>query len=159
MTRKIRSGGFTLTEFVVVISALAILFGLINVSLIGFYRKPVQRGANDVLTADIRSQQLKAMTGDSNGGVNSDYGIHFSQNSYTLFKGSTYSSNDPSNFVINLSDEMSFTSVTFPSSNVIFQKGNGEAINWVTGSDGVSITDSQTSKVTTIKINRYGATY
>jgi prepilin-type N-terminal cleavage/methylation domain-containing protein len=161
--KKAQSGignaGFTLTELMVVIGSLAILFGLINVSLVGFYRRPIQRGINDILIADIRSQQLKAMTGDSNGGVNTSYGIFFSQNSYTLFKGSSYAPGDPSNFLVNLDDGLSFTDVTFPSSVVIFQKGDGEVVNWATGLDGVSITDSQTGRITQIKINRYGATY
>ncbi|KKR39592.1 hypothetical protein A2210_03350 [Candidatus Woesebacteria bacterium RIFOXYA1_FULL_40_18] len=151
--------GFTLTELIVVMGALGILFGVVNISLIGFYRRPVQRGANNVLVADARSQQLKAMTGDSNGGVNSSYGIYFSQNSYTLFKGSSYIPDDPSNFVVNLSEGMSFTNNTFPAASVVFQKGNGEVVDWASGSSGVSIADSQTGIVTQVRINRYGATY
>ena len=157
--RNKKNSGYSLTELIVVIGVLGILFGLINISLTGFYRRPVQRGINNVLTADIRSQQLKAMTGDSNGGVNDSYGIYFSQNSYTLFKGSSYSPSESSNFIINLTEGMSFTNITFPASTIVFQKGNGEVVNWVSGESSVSIADSETGITTLVRINRYGATY
>jgi type II secretory pathway pseudopilin PulG len=156
---KKSGAGFTLTELMVVMGVLIILFGFTGISLVGFYRRPVQRGISDVLTADLRSQQLKAMMGDSGGGANSSYGIYFSQNSYTLFKGSVYNPNDPTNFTVNLSEGITFTDITFPLSTIVFQKGNGEMANWAAGASGVSTTDSQTGQLTQLRINRYGATY
>lgn len=148
-----RSRGFTITELVIVMALLGVLLSLGSITLLNSYRKPVQRNMQDILIADVRAEQMNAMTTDSY------YGIHFETTTYTLFKGGTYSVNDSSNFVVNLDEGYKFTGITLPSSQIIFSPYSGDINGWIAGSDAVSIEDSSNTIVATLKINKYGATY
>lgn len=130
------SKGFTLTELLIVIGLVIILFTFSSISLIGSVRRPAQAGVFDVLVSDVRSQQLKAMTGKEG-----EYGINFSETSYTL---------TPDNFVVNLPSGFRFT--TTPS--IVFSKVTGEIVDTT-----VLIEDTQSGKTTEVNINKYGATY
>lgn len=145
--------GFTITELLVVMGVLAVLFSLTSVILVGAFRKGTATDDSDVLISDIRSQELKAMT------TASYFGIHFEANSYTLFKGSSYSSSDPSDFVVALGGGDKFANVTFPSMQIIFLPVSGEIQNWNTSTNQISIKDAGNTVVKSLKLNRYGATY
>jgi prepilin-type N-terminal cleavage/methylation domain-containing protein len=145
--------GFTITELVIVMGLLTILFSLGSVTLLNSYRKPVQQSITNILTSDLRAQETKAMTDDAY------YGIYFGTSSYTLFKGASYNEASASNFIVNLDEGYQFTTVTFPGSQIVFSPISGEVANWVAGTDTLSIKDSSNSIVGSLKINKYGATY
>jgi prepilin-type N-terminal cleavage/methylation domain-containing protein len=128
--------GFTLTELMITIGLLLILLAFASLNLVGTIRKPVEAGARDILISDIRSQQIKAMTGKGD-----DFGIDFNSDSYTL---------TPDNFTVILPDGFVFT--TTP--QLTFEKGTGETTG-VT----VFLQDIQSGQEREIKVNKYGATY
>ena len=149
--------GFTLPELLIVMAILSILFGLIAPNLLHFRQRSVINTTVDTLASDLKSQQTKAMVGDTEGsGAISDYGIHFETNKYTLFRGSSYSAGNPSNFDVNLDPSVNFSSINLPSSSVVFSRGSGET-GLVSGSDTVTLTDSTNNDQKIIQINRYGA--
>lgn len=127
--------GFTLTELIITIGLLLILFGFVSINLIGSIRRPAQTGAQDVLISDLRSQQLKAME------KGSSFGINFSTNSYTL---------TPDNFTVNLPDGFEFTSTP----QVVFTEGSGETTDIT-----IALKDTQNGQEEEIRINKYGAAY
>jgi len=127
--------GFTLTELVITIGLLLLLFAFSSMNLVGTIRRPQEAQAYDVLIADLRAQQLKAIQ------KGSDYGISLGTTSYTL---------TPDNFTVNLPEGFEFT--TTPS--IVFAKGTG-----VTTDITVSILDTQRGEEREIRINKYGATY
>jgi len=131
-----KKNGFTLTELMITIGLLLILFTFASINLIGTIRRPAEAGAADVLISDIRSQQLKAMMGRGE-----TFGISFSETSYTL---------TPDNFTVNLPEGFSF----LPTPQIVFAKGTGETTDTT-----VSLRDDQSGDVREIKINKYGATY
>jgi prepilin-type N-terminal cleavage/methylation domain-containing protein len=128
--------GFTLTELVVTIGLLLILFTFSSLNLLGTIRRPTEAGIYDVLISDVRSQQIKAMTGKGDG-----YGISFASNSYTL---------TPDDFTVDLPDGYTFT--TTP--QVVFEEGTGE-----TTQVSILLQETRSGETREIRINKYGATY
>lgn len=150
---NIFSKGFTLVELMVSIAVLGILFAISSIVLSTVLPSTSQSTTNDVLLSDIRAQQTQAMSNDSS------YGIHFGTTSYTLFTGATFNPDDASNFVVNLDPTVRFTNILWPGSVIVFLPGSGDIAGYAAGSDSLDISNTQTNKVTTIKFNRYGATY
>ena len=148
--------GFTLIELIVVFGVLLTLFAVTSVNLLNSQRRSSQSSAISSLVADLKSQQTKAMSGDTEGRATTDhYGLYIQASSYTLFHGSGYSSSDSANVVINTNDNIQF-STTFPSSSLIFTKGSGEILNFVSGSNTISVIDPSGSPTKVIQFNKYG---
>lgn len=145
--------GFTLVELLVSMGILAVVFAISTIALSSIIPNTSQSNARDSLISDIRSQQTQAMTNDAS------YGILFENTSYTLFKGAVYSASDPNNYVVNLDPSLLINDVTFNGKQIIFSPGTGDVSGYIQGSDGMTITNSQTGINTNIKINKYGATY
>mgnify|MGYP001610761791 CR=1 FL=1 len=129
---RIKGNGFTLIETLVVAAFFIMLLGLLTINVINIEPKTSLTLATSTIIADIKKQQLKAMTGGASSDVISDFGVYLESDKYTLYTGSNYISNNPSNSVIKLSDNITITDIGFPSSTIVFQKGSGEIIckNW-----------------------------
>lgn len=141
--------GFTLVELVVVISIIVTLLGFITISLVRSQQSASLTSVEEILLADLKQQQLKAMIGDTEGRETSDqYGIHFDPNKYVLFHG-TYSAEETSNSVINLDNNMQFNS---PLSDVIFSRISGEISPAVI----IELQDNTNSKLKRIYLNTLG---
>ena len=150
--------GISLIEIIIVISVLALLIGLASTSFIPRQGRTAQTTSISTFLTDLRAQQIKAMTGDTEGrGIKSAYGIHFEEESYTLFHGDTYSFIDSSNFVVNLEDGTTISPTTFPDSQIVFEKDTGEVVGFVSGSNTITIRNSINNEEKIITINKYGA--
>lgn len=156
-----KNHGFTVVELIVVIALFLIIFSFSWINFGPLFSRSSTDIDSQTLLADIRSQQTQSMSGDSSGGSSqSAYGIYFESDGYTLFKGDGYFSNDPSNFKVSFtSDNLEFSDILFPNQTVVFEKGSGEVVGFVTGSSSVSIHDKLTNTSKVIRINKYGATY
>jgi len=148
--------GFSLIEYLLVMAIFAILAGLITINLVNTHHRVSLDTSVNTLLADLHEQQLKAMTGDTEGRMTTDpYGIVFGTNSYTLFHG-TYSPSASDNFTVSLGQQIQFGTVTFPSSQIIFLKGSGEISGFSNGQNTITVEDTTDSNQKTITINRYG---
>jgi len=142
--------GFTLIELIVVMSIIGILLGLTSINLARSQQTASLTSAGEMLIADLRQQQLKSMIGDTEGRPASDsYGIHFDPNKYVLFHGTTYSSSDTSNFVINLDSNMQFNNSNV---DIIFSKLSGEIVTDTT----IDLQDNTNSNLKRIHLNAFG---
>lgn len=154
MKEKIQ--GFTLVELLVVMGIMGILLAFSSVSLL---RVQYQASVNTVFTnlvTDLSQQQLKAMTGDTQGrGTLDTYGIYLETNKYTMFHG-TYTPGDATNSVITLSPQIQLTGITIPSSTITFAKGSGEVVGYTSGSDTFGLKNTLDGSTKTIKLNRFG---
>jgi len=140
--------GFTLVELAVVTSIILTLLGLITINLVRSQQGASLTSAGEILTTDLKQQQLKAMIGDTEGRATSDsYGIHFDSNRYVLFHGS-YSAGETSNSVINLDSSMKFNNPNF---NVIFSKLSG-----TTSATMIELQDNTSSKLKKIHLSTLG---
>lgn len=147
--------GFTLIELLVVVLVTALLLGLISVNL-GRPQTTANVTTNiDGLLNDLKGQQLLAMAGDLGSQSSAQpHGIVFQSTQYVLFAGSTYNSGDSYNYTVTLPAATRITT-TFPSSQVIFNKGAGDVSGFVNGSNTITVTSGTFSR--TITINRFGA--
>jgi len=144
--------GFTLIEMIVVMAVGVVIITTTTVLLLSGQRQVVKLSAEEQILSDIRSAQVKAMTGNSGGGA---YGIYFGTDAYTLFKGVSYNASDPINFVVTLDNNVNLTT-TFAGSNVVFLAVSGEINNYVSGADTVTIIDSTDNTERVIHFNKYG---
>lgn len=150
--------GFTLPELLIVIAIAGAILGLTFANTSNVIRKASLSTIITTLVTDLRSQQIKAMIGDTEGQLTPfAYGVYLEADKYTLFRGTSYSSSSPSNIVINLDNNLSITSITLPSSTILFNRVTGEVNNFAAGQDTFTIVDSVTTEQKTLQINRYGS--
>lgn len=152
-----QQAGFTLSELVI---TMGIFFLLIGIAAFSISRADLQADLNgklQVLQADIKLQQMKAMSGETGTiGTASDHGIYFGPNNYTLFRGSTYAVGNSTNFVIQFDNNLSFQNVQFQNSQIIFSKLSGEVQNYNSSLDQITILNGPTNESKTLEINKYG---
>lgn len=142
--------GFSLVELILVMSIIATLIGLITINFVNIHQTASLDSLVQDFVSDIKQQQIKAMAGDTEGsGSANPYGVHIDTNRYVLFRGSSYSSFDSSNFNVNLPSNMQFI---LPASDVMFQKIKGE----ISAASSFTLKDITNGNVKTITINKYG---
>lgn len=147
--------GFTLVEILLVMGLFAVLASFITINLIRPQTKASVDTTINTLAADLKEAQLKAMIGDSEGQLTAQtYGIFFSSNSYTIFRGTIYNPADTSNFVINL-DSTETLGNTFSGNQVVFARRSGEVASFINGSNTITISDNGGNSKT-ITINNLG---
>ncbi len=151
--------GFTVIEVLLVIAIFAIITGFTSINLLKPQTKASVETTATTLVSDLKEQQLKAMAGDGEGQSSAQYfGIYFESNRYTLFRGS-YVSGDANNFIVNLNPSITLTNnlPVSPGNQIVFVKRSGEAQNYASGSDSVTLRNTTTGEQKILTINRYGA--
>jgi prepilin-type N-terminal cleavage/methylation domain-containing protein len=156
MTRlKTTEGGFTLIEMMVCLVIIVALFALSSINLGRQVTTVTVASATDTLLADLKSQQLLAMTGETGSTASQQpHGVYIQSNEYTLYANSTYNSGDSNNFIFPAPSSISFTT-TLPSDRVLFSTGDGSVSSFVSGDNTITISGTDGTK--TITINRFGA--
>jgi len=148
--------GLTLIELLLVIGILSVLFGIAFVSITNIRIITGNSSANVVLASDLKTQQIKAMTGDTEGrGVPDNYGIKILPNNYVLFHGQNYNNSDTSNFTVAI-DSGYTLSTTFPNSTILFASESGQLVGYVPGQNSITITSTPSGQIKTIQLNAYG---
>jgi prepilin-type N-terminal cleavage/methylation domain-containing protein len=155
---KKQAAGFTLIELLVVIGIITFLFGIGSIALSNLIPAANVSTSSQTLVAELKSQQLKAMLGETGGGAGGgadEYGIRLLPNGYALFKGAVYDPTDQFNLVVDFGLEVS-VSTTAPGSSVVFTRGSGEIAG--VGSGGVTITISSNldQQSSVINLNHLG---
>jgi len=151
------SKGFTLVEVLMVMVISLTIMGLAAVSLLRTKQITDINNSVGQIISDINSQQLKAMVGATDGVLDSTpYGIFFTQGSYILFRGTSYSSTDSANTVISLEENINISNISFPSSTIVFSRQSGEVIGFNPSNNNLTINDITSDEQRTITINRYG---
>lgn len=145
-----KKNAFTLIELIIVMGLFAVLASIATINLI---RPQITTNLDvsfDQIVSDIKQQQLASMVSKKG-----DYhGIYFDNNSYTLFEGTTYNPTDSNNYKVNLDAGFTFSSINLNSNQIVFDRQNGEILNYLTGS---SLTISHTSGLEkNIEINNLG---
>jgi prepilin-type N-terminal cleavage/methylation domain-containing protein len=149
--------GFTLVEFLLVMSIFAVMTGIATVNLFSFQRESQLNATFNTFVADLKNQQMKAMSGDTGGASTlENYGINLdpSNYQYILFSG-TYSAANAANFAVSVPNTVQVTT-TFPNSQVIFQKGSGDVSGYTSATSTITLRDTATNEQRVIQLNRYG---
>jgi len=153
---QILNFAFTLIEVSVVLAISLVIMTFAIVGISSFQSSAYLDTSLEVFISDIKSQQNNAMNGVVNeSGNTSTYGVHFNENTYTLFTGSVYNPNNESNFEATLDGNVIFQNITLPNNEIIFQKGSGEIEGYVNGLDSISILSPSGEEVL-ITFNKLG---
>jgi prepilin-type N-terminal cleavage/methylation domain-containing protein len=148
--------GFTLIETLLVMGILGLLFGIGLLSIGNIQVVTQNTASSSVIISDLKTQQIKAMVGDTEGrGVPDNYGIKILSDRYILFHGMTYSATDTANFSIPIASGYTLAS-TFPSTTILFASNSGELVNFSQGQDTITVTHTASSKQQIIRLNKYG---
>ncbi|MBI3443437.1 type II secretion system protein [Candidatus Woesebacteria bacterium] len=149
--------GFTITELIIVMAVFSILFTFATINILGVKTRSALNSATTNLVTELKSQQLKATTGETEGtGTRQNYGVYFEVNQYTLFRGSTYVAGSLSNFVVSLPDQIEFSNILLPSSSMVFAVGSGQVSGFVPGSNSLTLKDTSSGTTKTLSINELG---
>lgn len=150
--------GFTFVEVLLVMGLAAVILAVANVAVVRLQTKADIDAESQKIISDIKSQQLKAMIGETIGVEDPvSYGLKFATTSYTLFRGSSFSASDPRNFTIDFPFSVRISSNTFPSGEIVFRRISGEVVGLVAGQDSITLENTISNATTSITINRYGA--
>ncbi len=142
---------FTIPEVILVLGLVAVLSAFAVINLVRPQGSVSVDSAVNLLVADIKQQQLKAMIGDTQGQVSAQtFGVHFEQTRYVLFRGASYSVGGLDNFVIDLGSNINLTSISTP--DIVFARESGE----IGVSFSVVVTSLVNSSQKTITINKFG---
>lgn len=106
------SAGITLTEIVVVVGILLVIFGLGGVTSFNLFRRVSLDGELDSGASVLRKARSEAISNINQ----SDFGVYIDAANFTVFEGSSYASRDP------LSDE------NFPRSGGVDISGPSEIV-------------------------------
>lgn len=144
--------GFTLPELLIAMSIVLSLLFIATLNFVSVKQRTSLNSSVSILVNDMKSQQLKAMIGDTEGGgTRSDYGIRIlpSSSEYILFNGSEYDEDNINNFPVELGDNVEFNA----GEDLIFTKVNGEISG---GSKSITLYERTTHEQRTIIVNKYG---
>ncbi len=151
-----RRAGFTLIETIVTIGIFTLLIALV---VPGFASSISSASINTITTvfvSDLKSQQIKAMTGDTEGrGTPEPHGIHITATSYILFQGASFNASDDLNFEVPVDSKYTL-STSFPSDNIVFEQGSGEIVGFTASQNTITIIEDTSGAVEEIQLNQYG---
>lgn len=152
--------GFTLIELLLVMGILAVLVGISSINLLQAHRNAILASTLDTLFADVKQQQIKAMVGDTENGTSTGpHGVYFTDNSYTLFQGSSYNPSEESNFLVELPEVLEFGNNTLTNSTLIFNRVNGSMTNYSPTTNSITLHNTQNEDEIVIRFNRLGIIY
>jgi prepilin-type N-terminal cleavage/methylation domain-containing protein len=149
--------GFSILEVILAMSVLTILLGIATINLFSAANKTYQNTTAATLYADLKTQQTRAMNGDTGTSTAAGaYGVYFQPTQYILFRGASYSSSNPSNFAVKIPDDVNFTNITFSNQQIIFASGSGEFANFASNQNSVIIRNVEGLGQKTVTLNRFG---
>lgn len=146
--------GFTLVELMLVMGITLLIASIGAVNFFSTSNQTNVGSSKDVLVADLRSAQAKAMLGTAvSGTAPVSWGVKFLAGSYVVFSGNTYIAGASNNYVVTLPTGITLTT-TFPSGQVLFSHNSGEVTAYNQATDTITLTAGSSSK--TIELNQLG---
>ncbi len=141
-----KTGGFTLIELIVVIGILVVISGIIVGAFVVFNHSEAVDKDTEMIVETLRLARSQTLASKNA----TQYGVHFSPSSITLFSGSSYVASASSNVVFSLHSDDTISSVSIPAGgeDVIFDRLTGATAD--AGTVTISSTDSSLSKSVTI---------
>lgn len=147
--------GFTFIELIVVIGIFLLLITLGSITFSSSYTSTNLSATVSQLLSDLKSQQIKATSGEMAGVTVPDgWGIKFFADRYVLFPGTTYDANSPLLVTVTTPTSLTITT-TFSSDQVVFLRLSGEIANYSDSANSITLTQNLNTR--NIILNKYGA--
>lgn len=148
------SKGFTFVELVIVMGIMVLLMMITSVNLFPVSQKVSLSTTVQSLVTDIKQQQLKAMSGETNQGIYFDP----DQKNYFVFKGNAYDPLNTTNFKIPLGNQIIVNSLDFTNRQMIFLPESGEisSFNPSFTLNKIILQNTVSGEQRTVSINKFG---
>lgn len=141
MKKNLHHKGFTLIEVLLTMSLIGIITSISYFGVSSFNSSTYDAAFIDRLYSDIKTQQLKAMQLTKGSlGVKS-YGVYFQKNSYTLFTGDVFNSNDLDNYNVTVDSGAVINEVALPDNSIIFEPLTGEIKNFSQNQNYIDVSE------------------
>lgn len=115
--------GFTVIELIVSIAIIAILAGIVLVSMNKYRQKEILKANTSTVVAVLREAQAKTLVAEGD----STYGVHFDDNQAVIFVGDTYNDSSGSNEIFYLSNLVGLATTSLGATDVVFSRLTGES--------------------------------
>ncbi len=140
--------GFTLVEILLAVMTLAMM-ATVAIIIYPSFQKRVEL---DLYSSEIIQYLKRARTKALTGEENSNYGVNFEIEKFTLFKGNDYIPENSENEEVILPEILAISDInlTGTGTSVIFEKGTGNALNTGTVNIGIKIGDKRIITVNSI---------
>ncbi len=147
--------GFTLIELILAISILGMIIVFSSMAFSNQQNMVSLESTILEVNSAIREVQNKSISQSQDTVGDANYGVYFTSTSYTVFKGDSYTSNNPTNFTRNFGSGINISSINIPNSVLIFDRLSGRQANYLQAQNlTFSTFDNEIKSVT---INPYGA--
>lgn len=155
--------GFTLPELIISVAIIMMIFGFAGVNLLRIVPQADLNQVFEAFVADAKSQQYRAMLGESSGVLQEDYGIKIDSGSYTLFRGNAFAPGDADNYTVTFPQTITATTglPETASGAIVFSALTGEIRNFAYDHPeyySVSFTGPDSSQIT-VRFNKLGNVY
>lgn len=157
MFHRPHNRGFTLPELMISVSIIMIIFAFSGINLLRIIPESSLTEVSGSFMADAKSQQQSAMLGESPGSLQIDYSIKIDETSYTLFRGSTFDPNDPSNYTVAYPENVT-ADTNFSGDKITFSSITGDIKDYSAVGNRVVFTGLY-DKHLTIMFNKIGNVY
>lgn len=150
------SRGFTLVELLIVLGLFTVVFALTNISLSSMIARSNSQEFAQTLMSDLSRQQSRAMTGETAAGSAASYGVQLEPTHYTLFEGSVFSVDSPTNTVVTLPSDLVFESIALPQQQLVFSEDSGEVAEFEQTQSSWVLRNTTTNTSQTFQVNKLG---
>jgi len=142
--------GFTVVEFILVVT----LIGILALIAAPYGSRFIGQNELDQRTVEAVDTLRRAQSSSMNGRGGDSWGVHFSTDSFALFKGESYNPSDPDNETVELPSRISVSTISLNGggNDVIFARIFGDTTNY----GFVVFEDLESDKYNTVTINQAG---
>lgn len=142
--------GFTLLELIVVIS----LISLMTIFAFPFISGSVGRSQLQSTGWEVQDLLRRAQAQSMSGKGNTQWGVHFETNTFSLFAGATYNALDPDTIIYDFPYSIQMQSITVNGggNDIIFTRSKGKTSNF----GDVIILDTSSNTTVTISVSKEG---
>ncbi len=148
--------GFTLVELILVVTILGLVVVFSSVVFTNQQNQTSLESTILEVNSAIREAQNKSISQSQDITGDDNFGIYFTPTSYTVFKGSNYSSNNSTNFVVNFSSGITLSQINIPNSQLVFDRLSGKLTTY-SDIQHTLVFSSFDNVTKTVTINPYGA--
>ena len=148
--------GFTLIELILAVSILGMIIVFSSMAFSNQQNMVSLESTILEVNSAIREAQNKSISQTQDTVGDANHGVYFTSTSYTVFKGNSYTSNNPTNFTRNFGSGIYIININIPNSVLIFDRLTGRQTNYSATLNTLNFSTFD-NDIKSVTINPYGA--